>query len=253
MSRQFRLWLLLAGLAGTSALLAWGFALLPPFGEHPPFLGDLLNQVGVSETNATNMVSAVNFDYRGADTMVEEFILFAAVAGVSLLLREQREEREERPQDAAQGRAPPGTPDTVVVISIMLAGASLLIGAYILATGALTAGGGFQVGVMFSTSLLILYVAGRYEMFERMTSIDAMEQIEAVTAGLYALIGVGGLIASGAFLVNFLPHGTTGNIVSSGTIVVLNVIVGVEVGTGFIIIIDQFLEQALLIRQRSVR
>ncbi len=248
MSRQFRFWLLLAGLAGIAALLAWGFALMPPFGEHPPFLGDVLNQVGVSETNATNMVSAVNFDYRGADTMVEEFILFAAVAGVSLLLRELREEREERPQDAARGRAPPGTPVTVVVISIMLAGASLLIGAYILATGALTAGGGFQVGVMFSTSLLILYVAGRYEMFERMTSIDAMEQIEAATAGLYAVVGVAGLLASGAFLANFLPHGSTGNIVSSGTIVVLNVVVGVEVGAGFIIIIDQFLEQALLIR-----
>lgn len=152
MSRRIRFWLVLAGLAGTAALLAWGFASLPPFGEHPPFLGDVLNQVGVSETNATNLVSAVNFDYRGADTMVEEFILFAAVAGVTLLLRELREEREERPQDAAWGRAPPGTPATVVVISILLAGASLLIGAYILATGALTAGGGFQVGVMFSTS-----------------------------------------------------------------------------------------------------
>ena len=46
----------------------------------------------------SNVVSAVVFDYRGIDTMGEEFILFAAVMSVALLLRESRgDERPPRP------------------------------------------------------------------------------------------------------------------------------------------------------------
>jgi multicomponent Na+:H+ antiporter subunit B len=52
------------------------------------------------------VVTAVNFDYRGFDTMGEEFILFASVVSVALLLRAQRGETEQRdPQDARAGRA----------------------------------------------------------------------------------------------------------------------------------------------------
>ena len=35
------------------------------------------------QTNATGVVSAINFEYRGFDTVGEEFILFIAAAGVA--------------------------------------------------------------------------------------------------------------------------------------------------------------------------
>ena len=54
--------------------------------------------------HATNVITAVNFDYRGFDTLGEEFILFAAVLGLALLLRERRDEEEGPPDDDAVGR-----------------------------------------------------------------------------------------------------------------------------------------------------
>jgi hypothetical protein len=41
---------------------------LPTFGHYPGPYGDLLNAVGTSERHATNIVTLVNFDYRGCDT-----------------------------------------------------------------------------------------------------------------------------------------------------------------------------------------
>lgn len=250
MNRYLRGLLLLPGILGIAFLLLWAFTRIPRFGSDTAALGDVFNQVAVGETNATNAVSAVNFDYRGTDTLGEEYILFTAVASVALLLRAQREEREESPEDVARGREVPGTSSTVVVVSVMLAGLSLLLGVYIVAHGSLTPGGGFQGGVVLSTALLVLYVAGRYSMFARMTSIPNIERTEAFGAGLFAVFGIAGLLAAGSFLANFVPHGTTGKLVSSGTILLLNASVGLEVGAGFILIIDEFLEQALLIRHR---
>ena len=58
----------------------------------------------VPERHATAVVTAINFDYRGFDTMGEEFILFAAVLGLALLLREPREERD-RPAPTTRSSA----------------------------------------------------------------------------------------------------------------------------------------------------
>ncbi len=49
--------------------------------DYPGPYGFIINRVTVAQTNATGVVSAVNFEYRGFDTVGEEFILFAAVAG----------------------------------------------------------------------------------------------------------------------------------------------------------------------------
>ena len=58
--------------------------------RRPPLTLAFLNSLSVPQRHATDVVSAVSFDYRGIDTLFEEFILFAAVAGVSVLLRPAR-------------------------------------------------------------------------------------------------------------------------------------------------------------------
>src|SRR3954469_4160857 len=82
----------LVAAAGLGVLLIWGLAGLPDFGDYSGVYGETLNRVAVAERHATALVTAVNFDYRGFDTLGEEFILFAAVLGLALLLREQRDE-----------------------------------------------------------------------------------------------------------------------------------------------------------------
>jgi multicomponent Na+:H+ antiporter subunit B len=99
----------LAAAAAVGALLVWGLTGLPDYGVYNGPYGDVLNRVAVAERSATNVVAAVTFDYRGVDTMGEEYILFAAVLGVAILLRAQRDEHEEPPDEDAADRHAPAT------------------------------------------------------------------------------------------------------------------------------------------------
>lgn len=86
-----RVVLFLVGAAGLGALLVWAFVGLPRFGfYHGPY-GNVIRAVAVSQRHATNAVDAVVFDYRGFDTVGEEFIFFAAAIGIAMLLGAQRE------------------------------------------------------------------------------------------------------------------------------------------------------------------
>ena len=99
----------LVGGAGLAALLVWGSTGLPDFGDYRRLYGQLLNRVAVPERHTTDVVTAINFDYRGFDTLGEEFILFAAVLGLALLLREsaRRDRGRQIDDDAPRRRAPP--------------------------------------------------------------------------------------------------------------------------------------------------
>jgi multicomponent Na+:H+ antiporter subunit B len=84
---------LLAALS-LGGLLLWGLTGVQGFGHYDGVYGLLLNHTAVVERHATNVVMAVTFDYRGFDTLGEEFILFAAVMSVALLLREEHTKTE---------------------------------------------------------------------------------------------------------------------------------------------------------------
>jgi hypothetical protein len=79
-----RRWIFFAAIAGLGAFYLWGLVGLPGFGNYPGPYGDVINRIAVAQTNATGVVSAVNFEYRGFDTVGEEFILFVAAGGVPL-------------------------------------------------------------------------------------------------------------------------------------------------------------------------
>ena len=64
MSPRQRLWIFLAAAAGLVAFYLWGLAGLPGFGNYPGPYGDIINRIAVGQTNATGVVSAVNFEYR---------------------------------------------------------------------------------------------------------------------------------------------------------------------------------------------
>src|SRR6201999_3962602 len=70
-------------------LYAYAALNLPPWGSYRGPYGDAIARVGVYERHATDAVNAINYDYRGFDTLGEEFILFTAVLGVMMLLRRQ--------------------------------------------------------------------------------------------------------------------------------------------------------------------
>ena len=251
MSSSARSTVFFIGAAGLAVFLLWGLTGLPDFGNFRGDYGLLLNRVGVEQTSATNIVAAVTFDYRGFDTMAEEFILFAAVLGTALLLRAQREEEEEPAEDMAQDRRPPHDSDAVRELCLGLVAPAVLFGLYVVAHGHLSPGGGFQGGVVLATAPLLMYLAGEYAGLRALSPQSVVELAEGTGAAGYVGVGLVGLAASVSFMKNFLPLGRPGDLLSSGTILVLNFAVGFAVAAGFVLLLTEFLEQTLEVRRRS--
>jgi multicomponent Na+:H+ antiporter subunit B len=240
--------LFLVGAASLAALMLWGLGGLPDYGDFSPLYGQVINHVAVEERSATDVVTAVNFDYRGFDTLGEEFILFAAALVLVLLLRRLREEKAGPLADHA--RRVHTTSAAVRLTCVALVGPTVLLAIYITTHGHLTPGGGFQGGVIAATGLLIVYLGSDYPTMRRLRPRRLVATAEGVGAAGFVLIGLAGLIAAGAFLENFLPRGTPGELVSSGTIPLLSFSVGLEVSGAFVLLLSEFLEQLLKIQRK---
>jgi multicomponent Na+:H+ antiporter subunit B len=244
-----RRWVFLAGIAGLAAFYVWGLLGLPGFGRYPGPYGNIINRVAVSQTNATGVVSAVNFEYRGFDTLGEEFILFVAATGVATVLRHLRGERERPTADEAAGRDVPPTSGAVRQMALILTGPVLVMGWYLASHAQTSPSGGFQGGVVLATAFILIYLAGQFLVFERFSPVDVTDCVEAVGAGAFAAVGVAAVAMGLAFLTNFLGLGSVpGAVSSSGTIALISFFVGVEVAAAFALIVSELLDQALLLR-----
>ena len=246
-----RRWLFFAGLAGLLAFYLWGVTGLPGFGHYPGPYGFILNRVAVAQTNATGVVSAVNFEYRGFDTVGEEFILFIAAIGVATALRRLRDERDQSvAHDEMTGRATAQTSDAVRLAALLFVGPAVLMGWYLGSHAQTSPSGGFQGGVVLATAFVMIYLAGEFLVFRRISPVNLIDAVGAVGAGGFAAVGITAVILGLPYLANFLPHGTVpGAVSSSGTIALISFFVGVEVAAAFILIIGELLEQTLFVRQ----
>lgn len=238
MSRPVRLGLFAASLAGLGALLLWAVAGLPDFGHYRGPYGYVLNSVAPGERHVTNVVAATVFDYRGFDTLGEEFILFSAAMGVALLLREVRDEGE-LPDHGASG-------DVLRLVGLAAAPLVFVLGLYVVAHGYLTPGGGFQGGVVLAGAFALVYLAGEYRAFRRLTPTPAVDFVKGSGAGGYAVVGVVSMLLGTAFLHNFGPFGTTGTLASGGSITLLNLASALEVSAAFVLIFTEYVEELAL-------
>ena len=243
-----RRWLFTVGAAGLGGMMLWGLGGLPDYREFTPLYGQVINRVAVEERSATDVVTSVNFDYRGFDTLGEEYILFTAALVLLLLLRRLREERPGPLADSA--RRVHTTSAAVRLTCVALVGPTVLLAIYITMHGHLTPGGGFQGGVIAATALLLVYLGSDYPTMQRVRPMALVETAKAAGAAGYVLIGLAGLFVAGAFLENFLPLGAPGELVSSGTIPLLSLAVGIEVSGAFVLLLSEFLDQLLVIQRK---
>ena len=252
MTPRVRLTMFSVSAAGLAALFAWGLGGLRDFGRYDGVYGLTLERVALPERHATNIVAPVVLDYRGLDTLGESFILFASVTGVALLLRSQRDETQE-PDEAAERMRTPATSDLVRTAGLGLIGFLVLLGLYVAAHGALTPGGGFQGGVVLAVGSLQVYLAGEFLAFRRLNPIPLIDAAHGAGAAWYIGVGLLGLAVSGTFLTNVLPLGTPGDLLSAGSIPLLNLGIALEVAGGLVLLLSEFFEQALLIRSKQGR
>ena len=247
-----RRWIVLAGLAGLVACYLWAFAGLPGFGSYPGPYGTLILHRAIAQTNATGVVSAVNFAYRGIDTVGEEFILFTAAAGMAVVLRVLRGERERPPVRQAMERTAPHTSSAVRIPALLFTGPVVLLGWWLASHAQTTPSGGFQGGVLLASALVLVYLSGEFLTFRRLSPVKVLDAVEALGAAGFAAIGVTAVAMSLPYLYNFLPLGTIpGAVSSSGTIALISFFVGLEVAAAFVLMVGELLEQTLLVRQRS--
>lgn len=240
-----RVALFAAAAPGLAAALLAGFAGLPASGRGRSAIGDAIVRGAARERNALDAVSAVNFDYRGLDTLGEELVLFTSVLAVAVLLRRSRQERASRGEDVGPQRELPPTSGAVRMLGAGLAGPCVVFGAYLASHGQLSPGGGFQGGAVAATAPLVVYLSADARAFRRIAPQALAEATESASVGGYALVGLSGLAAGEAFLANVLPLGAAGDVLSSGTILALNALVGVAVATGIVVLMTAFLEETL--------
>lgn len=236
MSRRVRIGILAPALGGLGALFAWAIAGMPAFGDYHGPYGFVLNRVVVPMRHTTNVVMGTNFDVRGVDTMGEEFILYAAIVGVTLLLRDE----------ARSGRAERRTwrlrSDAVRLGGVVMIGGCLLVGLWLAAFGYVTPGGGFQGGVVVAGAILLLYLVGNHRDYRPFRDEHVLDPLEGLGAGGYVVVGLATLASGTAFLANLLGYGKAGTLLSGGTVAVLNWAAGIAVSVAMLLLFAEFLE-----------
>jgi multicomponent Na+:H+ antiporter subunit B len=236
-SRSLRTAILLPGLAGLGALLVWGYLGIPDFGDYHGPYGFVLDRLATPLRHMDNVVNATTYDIRGFETLGEEFILFAAVIGVVLLLRSS-DEKEEVDDDTGS--------DLVRQFGTLAVGAAILVGLWLVSFGFVTPGGGFQGGVAVASGALLLYLGAGYRAWTRFGDEHFLDPIKGIGAGGYVVIGLAAITSGLPYLTNFFSGGVVGTVWSGGSAGFVNWAAALEVAAANLILFTEFLEEYIV-------
>jgi len=179
------------------------------------------------ETAVPNMVTAVLADYRGYDTLFETVVIFTAGIAIIAILRTRESEGAAEPthQSKADGEDLIVTTACRIVIPVIQ-----LFALYVIAHGHHSPGGGFQGGVIFGASLIMLAISRNLR-----TALGRMPEKRMIALAvfgvlLYAGFGVACLLLGG----NFLDYGVLAEWFKSSEEMARSYsMLGVEIGVAF--------------------
>jgi multicomponent Na+:H+ antiporter subunit B len=166
--------------------------------------------------------------------MGEEFILFIAVMGVTLLLREDGRDHDEVHDDVGS--------DAVRIGGALAVGVCVLVALWLIAFGFVTPGGGFQGGVALAAAVLLVFLVSSYKAWSGVASETVLDPFEGVGAGGYVVVGLAALVGGMPFLTNLLGPGVSGTLWSGGSATFVNWAAGMEVAAANLILFSEFLE-----------
>lgn len=243
MKPRVRTALFAVAVAGVLPALVHVLPHLPAFGDHPSPYGDAVTGSSPVARQTQNIVTALNFDYRGFDTLGEEFILLCAVTGVTVLLRGSRGEQTSARPGQVEGRPilPPG--EAVTLITRLFGVITLVFGLSISLHATSTPGGGFQGGVIIASGFLMLFLGEGYRGWRAMIRSEVMDAFEATGALVYVACGFAGVYYGLPFMTNVVPLGTAGSVWAGGLMLVINAGVTCAVLGGFGVLFVEFLEE----------
>ncbi|MGH3001178.1 MAG: MnhB domain-containing protein [Gaiellaceae bacterium] len=231
-----RVVVLVVALATLAVSLGWSVAGLRPFGTFAGRYGQIANTVTPHRDAIPEVVTSVTYDMRSFDSLGETFILFSAVMGAALLLRESRDTGNQRPRDAA-------TADTIRLLGLGLVPVVLAVGLWDGVTAGLSPGNGFQVGVILGSGALLIWAAGSYAAFRKATPAWLVDGADGVGAGGIVIIGLIALAVTGVFLQMFGGPGPYATIRSGGIVLYFSWSVALEVAAANVLLFHEFLEE----------
>lgn len=179
------------------------------------------------ETAVPNMVTAVLADYRGYDTMFETVVIFTAgIAIISILRRFTNDDADSGSEQAYEKR-----PDLIVDTTCRLMIPIIqLFALYVIAHGHHSPGGGFQGGVIFGASFILIALSRDLQAAHKWVP----EQRVLNLAGIGILIYAGFGLASMFLGQNFLDYTILHKIMPASPIEArYHSMLGVEIGVAF--------------------
>jgi len=123
---------------------------------------------------------------------------------------------------------------TVIVKTVTrwIAALIFLYGAYVVAYGHLSPGGGFAGGVILACSYIIMVLANGREQAMRVMPKAVASRLDSLGALVFLGLAVGGIFAGGVFFTNWLHErspGTPFRVFNAGIIPLANVAIAIKV------------------------
>ncbi len=181
----------------------------------------------IHETSVPNMVTAVLADYRGYDTMFETVVIFTAgIAIIGILRRFGNDDK-----DAAKPTLYTKKPDLIIDTTCRLMIPIIqLFALYVIAHGHHSPGGGFQGGVIFGASFILLAVSRDLQAAQKWVPEKRILNLAGIGVLIYAGFGLGSLLLGQ----NFLDYAILHKIMPATPIEARShSMLGVEIGVAF--------------------
>lgn len=186
------------------SLLVFGISDLPLFGDpsapafshvYPRYVTESPQEIGIP-----NMVTSVLASYRGYDTLGEVTVIFTAAVAVAGLMGQ-----------GFGARSPSGEGmEHHLILRInakLLLPLILLFALYVQFHGEYGPGGGFQAGVIFAAGFILYGLVFGMQSIRAVAPTKVIRMLCALGLGLYAVVGVFGILMGGNFLdYNVLAH-----------------------------------------------
>ena len=122
----------------------------------------------------------------------------------------------------------------------------LMFGFYIILHGSSSPGGGFQGGVVIGAAYILYAIGVDADHGRRLAPYLHLKIIESAGVLIYVGLGFAGICLGYSFLTNrmigFPPQGTPGSLLSGGTILGINIGIGIHVAATVITLFYAFME-----------
>jgi multicomponent Na+:H+ antiporter subunit B len=204
--------LALIAVALTGWLLMSAVSDFPDWGDpHSPANSYRLSQGYITETfpetSVPNMVTAVLADYRGYDTMFETVVIFTAGIAIIAILRRYGPKDKVVPEQKLYKKEPDLIVETTCRLMIPII---QLFALYVVAHGHHSPGGGFQGGVIFGASFILLALARDLQAAQKWVPENRILNLAGIGIFIYSGFGFLCLLLGSNFLDYSILHKVMG-------------------------------------------